>query len=136
MIEVFVKLVITTCTLTFLGWLWTSHIDLRNTGRNVWQKIFSPPNDWIATRADNFLYQNGEKAALIVGDVITTEDGFIFKELNDIADFDNFFKNKFVDYKRSKLEVLSASDSYGMFASSSGKTKRGVLLNVACKKIH
>jgi hypothetical protein len=117
-----------------LKWIWHNQIDVKETGR---QFLDAPKKsmDWVATRDDQKIYQEGKVVGAICGAVDISENKIIFKEVCDTELLD--MKHPF-EYKRDKLKIISYGGIIGIkgIASPDGAiSRKAVITDIVCEII-
>jgi len=140
-VEIGLKVVVTVIVLVvvyyqaiFLGWMWRSQVDPKETVARV-LKTASPDSAIIATRDSKALYQNGKVVAKVTGDVDVTDNAAVFSQLSDTCGLD---RNLPFEYKRDKFKIVKVRTVVGLSisASQSGtENLRDVLEHVECKRM-
>lgn len=117
-----------------LIWLWRSQIDVRETGR---QLLNTPKKsmDWVATRDDTKIYQEGKIVGTICGEVKESNDQIIFKE---ICDTEQLNINAPFEYKRDKIKIVKYGGIFGgkkVVTAEGSISKNAFITDVVCEKI-
>jgi len=120
--ESFIKVIITVAIIFLAGYIlkitWTSQIDVPKSIQKILQKpMESLPkiNDFIATREESCIYQNGECVGKISGDVKIEGDKIYFSEISNAK---NLKVKEIIEYKRWKLKLIK----YESFTGQLDKT--------------
>ena len=120
--ESFIKIIITVVIIFLAGYIlkitWTSQIDVPKSIQKILQKpMESLPkiNDFIATREESCIYQNGECVGKISGEIKIEEDKIYFSEISNTK---NLKVKEIIEYKRWKLKLIK----YKSFAGQLNKT--------------
>ncbi len=120
--ESFIKVIITVAIIFLAGYIlkitWTSQIDVPKSIQKILQKpMESLPkiNDFIATREESCIYQNGECVGKIIGDVKIEGDKIYFSEISNAK---NLKVKEIIEYKRWKLRLIK----YESFTGQLNKT--------------
>jgi len=117
-----------------LIWLWQSQIDIKETGR---QLLNTPKKsmDWVATRDDKKIYQEGKIVGTICGEVTESDNQIIFKE---ICNTEQLNKSEPIEYKRDKLKIVSIGGISGeknVVSLERATSKKSIITDVVCEKI-
>ena len=120
--ESFIKIIITVVIIFLAGYIlkvtWTSQIDVPKSIQKIFQKpMESLPkiNDFIATRDESCIYQNGECVGKISGEIKIEEDKIYFSEISNAK---NLKIKEIIEYKRWKLRLIK----YESFTGQLNKT--------------
>ena len=142
--ESFIKVIITVVVIILAGYIlkstWTSQIDVPKSIQKILQKpMESLPkiNNFIATRDESCIYQNGECVGKISGEVKIEGDKIYFSEISNAK---NLKVKEIIEYKRWALKLVK----YESFAGQLNKTiitdegvknisKSNVYNNVECQ---
>jgi hypothetical protein len=142
--ESFIKVIITVVVIILAGYIlkstWTSQIDVPKSIQKILQKpMESLPkiNNFIATRDESCIYQNGEYVGKISGEVKIEGDKIYFSEISNAK---NLKVKEIIEYKRWALKLVK----YESFAGQLNKTiitdegvknisKSNVYNNVECQ---
>jgi len=142
--ESFIKVIITVVVIILAGYIlkstWTSQIDVPKSIQKILQKpMESLPkiNNFIATRDESCIYQNGECVGKISGEVKIERDKIYFSEISNAK---NLRVKEIIEYKRWALKLVK----YESFAGQLNKTiitdegvknisKSNVYNNVECQ---
>lgn len=121
-LESFIKVIITVVVIILAGYIlkstWTSQIDVPKSIQKILQKpMESLPkiNNFIATRDESCIYQNGECVGKISGEVKIEGDKIYFSEISNAK---NFKVKEIIEYKRWKLKLIK----YESFTGQLNKT--------------
>ena len=120
--ESFIKIIITVVIIILAGYIlkvtWTSQIDVPKSIQKIFQKpMESLPkiNDFIATRDESCIYQNGECVGNISGEIKNKGDKIYFSEISNTK---NLKVKEIIEYKRWKLKLIK----YKSFTGQLNKT--------------
>lgn len=116
--ESFIKIIITVVIIILAGYIlkvtWTSQIDVP---KSIQKPMESLPkiNDFIATRDESCIYQNGECVGEISGEIKIEGDIIYFSEISNTK---NLKVKEIIEYKRWKLKLIK----YKSFTGQLNKT--------------
>jgi len=120
--ESFIKVIITVVVIILAGYIlkstWTSQIDVPKSIQKILQKpMESLPkiNNFIATRDESCIYQNGECVGKISGEVKIEGDKIYFSEISNAK---NLKVKEIIEYKRWTLKLIK----YESFTGQLNKT--------------
>lgn len=117
-----------------LHWLWTHQIDPRETFKRLFRGKAKGTVDWIATRDQDAIYQNGQIVGRVSGDVQEMDNEIVFHEIYDTSVLNT--KEPF-EYRRHILKIIS-KDIIGqkiVTTPEGSEVKQNVIMNVVCEKI-
>jgi len=144
--ESFIKVIITVVVIILAGYIlkstWTSQIDVPKSIQKILQKpMESLPkiNNFIATRDESYIYQNGECVGKISGEVKIEGDKIYFSEISNAK---NLKVKEIIEYKRWTLKLIK----YESFTGQLNKTvitdegvenisKSNVYNNIECQAL-
>ncbi len=118
-----------------INWIWTHQIDVKKTILGIFKKEVERPVDWIATRDENTIYQNGEIVGNVTAKVDETEDKLIFHEICDTSKLNQELP---FEYRREKLRIIKIGSIIGqksIVTSSGFEIKYNVMENVVCRRV-
>ena len=116
-----------------MKWIWFSQIDVKETGRQLLD-VPKKSMDWVVTRDDNKIYQEGNIVGSICGEVNELEDKIIFEEISDTEQLNNKYP---FEYKRNKLKIVSIgarSGAKNVVTLEGSISRKAVITNVICEK--
>ena len=99
------------------------------------KKKVEKPVDWIATRDENAIYQNGEIVGNVTEKVDETEDKLIFHEICNTSELN---QELIFEYRREKLRIIEIGSIIGqenIVTSSGSEIKYNIIRNVVCEKV-
>lgn len=113
-----------------LYWIWSHQLDPKATVEKVIHRAIEPP-DWIATRDQNKVYQNGKPIADVRGDI--REDG-LRVTFDQLVNVQGLSTDQPIEYRRLKLHVLNVGSVRGVL-STGFETLQNVWGEVECVQI-
>ena len=136
MLELLIKLglsvVVVVVAAGTLSWIWTHQVDPRATLDSLFRGAVEP--DWVVTRNQDKLYQDGVPVADVVGEVVETDSKITFRRLANASSLD---RSKEFEYRRLKARVLNVRGENGISVRQSPdgnmETMREVLKDVECE---
>ena len=129
--KIFWTLVLIIVFVCSINWIWTHQIDVKETILGFFKK----PVDWIATRDENAIYQNGEIVGNVTEKVDETEDKLIFHEICNTSELN---QELIFEYRREKLRIIEIGSIIGqenIVTSSGSEIKYNIIRNVVCEKV-
>ena len=118
-----------------INWIWTHQIDVKETILGLFKKEVERPVDWIATRDENAIYQNGEIVGNVTAKVDETEDKLIFHEICNTSELNQELP---FEYGREKLRIIEIGSITGqkiIVTSSGSEIKYNIMENVVCQRV-
>ena len=130
--ESFIKVIITVVIIILAGYIlkstWTSQIDVPKSIQKILQKpMESLPkiNNFIATRDESCIYQNGECVGKISGEVKNEGDKIYFSEISNAK---NLKVKEIIEYKRWALKLVK-------YESFTGQLNKTIITDEGVKNI-
>jgi len=133
--KIFWTLVLIIVFLCSINWVWTHQIDVKRTILGFFKKGVEKPVDWIATRDENAIYQNGEIVGNVTAKVDETEDKLIFHEICNTSELNRDLP---FEYGREKLRIIEIGSIIGqknIVTSSGSEIKYNIMENVVCQRV-
>ena len=133
--KIFWTLVLIIVFVCSIIWIWTHQIDVKETILGFFKKKVERLVDWIATRDENAIYQNGEIVGNVTAKVDETEDKLIFHEICNTSELN---QELLFEYRREKLRIIEIGSIIGqenIVTSSGSEIKYNIIRNVVCEKV-
>ena len=133
--KIFWTLVLIIVFVCSIIWIWTHQIDVKETILGFFKKEVERPVDWIATRDENAIYQNGEIVGNVTAKVDETEDKLIFHEICNTSKLNH---KLLFEYRREELKIIEIGSIIGqenIVTSSGWGIKYNIIRNVVCEKV-
>ena len=133
--KIFWTLVLIIVFVFSINWIWTHQIDVKETILGLFKKEVERPVDWIATRDENAIYQNGEIVGNVTAKVDETEDKLIFHEICNTSELNQELP---FEYGREKLRIIEIGSITGqkiIVTSSGSEIKYNIMENVVCQRV-
>jgi len=118
-----------------INWIWTHQIDVKETIYGLFKKETQKKVEWVATRDENAIYQNGEIVGNVTAKVDETEDKFIFHEICNTSKLNH---KLLFEYRREKLKIIEIGSIIGqenIVTSSGSGIKYNIIRKVVCEKV-
>jgi len=133
--KIFWTLVLIIVFVCSINWIWTHQIDVKETILGFFKKEVERPVDWIATRDENAIYQNGEIVGNVTAKVDETEDKLIFHEICNTSELNRELP---FEYGREKLQIIeigSITEQKIIVTSRGSEIKYNIMENVVCQRV-
>ena len=133
--KIFWTLVLIIVFVCSINWIWTHQIDVKETILGFFKKEVERPVDWIATRDENAIYQDGEIVGNVTAKVDETEDKLIFHEICNTSELNRELP---FEYGREKLQIIEIGSITGqkiIVTSSGSEIKYNIMENIVCQRV-
>jgi len=133
--KIFMTLVLIIVFAYLINWIWTHQIDVKETIFGFFKKEAHKKVEWVATRDENAIYQNGEIVGNVTAKVDETEDKLIFYEICNTSKLN---QELLFEYRREKLRIIEIGSIIGqenIVTSSGSEIKYNIIRNVVCEKV-
>jgi hypothetical protein len=130
-LRILLSIVVSVIWLVSLHWIWTKQLDPRAAMSRFFEKAVEPP-DWVATRDQTKIYQNGRHIGDVTGPVDQKSNQVHFAQLINTTGFDS---SKPFEYQRLTLRVTRIGTIIGMKSEVSEKgahVLNAVMEDVSC----
>jgi hypothetical protein len=134
-VEIVFKILVTLILIIVIVWIWTHHIDVKETILGLFEKVVQKMIEWIATRDKNAIFQNGKIVGNVTAKVDETEDKLIFHEICNTSKLNQELP---FEYRREKLMIVEIGSIIGqenIVTSSGSEIKYNIIRNVVCEKV-
>ena len=132
--KIFITLVLFIVFVYSINWIWTHQIDVKETIFGLFKKEAQKKVEWVATRDENAIYQNGGIVGNVIAKVDETEDKLIFHEICNTSKLN---QELLFEYRREKLRIIEIGSIIGqenIVTSSGSEIKYNIIRNVVCEK--
>lgn len=133
--KIFWTLVLIIVFVCSIIWIWTHQIDVKETIFALFKKEAQKKVEWVATRDENAIYQNGKIVGNVTAKVDETEDKLIFHEICNTSKLN---QELLFEYRREKLRIIEKGSIIGqesIVTSSGSEIKYNIIRNVVCEKV-
>ena len=133
--KIFMTLVLIIVFVYSINWIWTHQIDVKETIFGLFKKEAQKKVEWVATRDENAIYQNGKIVGNVTAKVDETEDKLIFHEICNTSKLNQELP---FEYRREKLRIIEIGSIIGqenIVTSSGSEIKYNIIRNVVCEKV-
>jgi len=133
--KIFMTLVLIIIFVYSINWIWTHQIDVKETIFGLFKKEAQKKVEWVATRDENAIYQNGEIVGNVTEKVDETEDKLIFHEICNTSKLNH---ELLFEYRREKLRIIEIGSIIGqenIVTSSGSEIRYSIIRNVVCEKV-
>jgi len=133
--KIFMTLVLFIVFVYSINWIWTHQIDVKETIFGLFKKEAQKKVEWVATRDENAIYQNGEIVGNVTEKVDETEDKLIFHEICNTSKLNH---ELLFEYRREKIRIIEIGSIIGqenIVTSSESEIKYNIIKNVVCEKV-
>ena len=130
-LEILFKIIISLAAIFVLAWIWTHQIDPTETFKRFFRERAEKTVDWIVTRDENKIYQDGEEVGKVIGEIKEVEGKFMFQE------FHNSFAlelSKTFDYRRHIYRIIQV-EVIAQSAVTEHGIVRGFMKNILCERL-
>jgi len=130
-----VSIIVIIVSVYLINWIWTHQIDVKETIFGLFKKEAQKKVEWVATRDENAIYQNGEIVGNVTAKVDETEDKLIFHEICNTSKLNH---KLLFEYRREKLKIIEIGSIIGqenIVTSSGSGIKYNIVRNVVCEKV-
>jgi len=130
-----VSIIVIIVSVYLINWIWTHQIDVKETIFGLFKKEAQKKVEWVATRDENAIYQNGKIVGNVTAKVDETEDKLIFHEICNTSDLNH---KLLFEYGREKLKIIEIGSIIGqenIVTSSGSGIKYNIIRNVVCEKV-
>lgn len=134
-IEIVFKILVTVILIFVIVWIWTHHIDVKETILGLFKKEAQKTVEWMVTRDKNAIYQNGKIVGSVTAKVDETEDKLIFHEICNTSKLNQELP---FEYGREKLLIVKIGSIIGqenIVTNSGSEIKYNIVKNVVCQKV-
>jgi len=134
-IEIAFKILVTVILIFVIVWIWTHHIDVKETILGLFKKEAQKTVEWMVTRDKNAIYQNGKIVGNVTAKVDETEDKLIFHEICNTSKLNQELP---FEYRRGKLLIVKVGSIIGqenIVTNSRSVIKYNIMKNVVCQKV-
>ena len=128
-------IIIILCLIIVIVWVWTQHIDVKETILGLFKKEAQKTVEWIATRDENAIYQNGKIVGNVTAKVDETKDKLIFHEICNTSELNQELP---FEYRREELRIIEIGSIIGqknIVTSSGSEIKYNIMENVVCQRV-
>lgn len=134
-IEIAFKILVTVILIFVIVWIWTHHIDVKETILGLFKKEAQKTVEWMVTRDENSIYQNGKIVGNVTAKVDEIEDKLIFHEICNTSKLNQELP---FEYRREKLLIVKVGSIIGqgiIVTNSGSEIKYNIIKNVVCQKV-
>jgi len=134
-IEIAFKILVTVILIFVIVWIWTHHIDVKETILGLFKKEAQKTVEWMVTRDENSIYQNGKIVGNVTAKVDEIEDKLIFHEICNTSKLNQELP---FEYRRGKLLIVKVGSIIGqgiIVTNSGSEIKYNIIKNVVCQKV-
>lgn len=108
--KIFMTLVLIIVFVYSINWIWTNQIDVKETIFGLFKKEAQKKVEWVATRDENAIYQNGEIVGNVTAKVDENKVKLIFHEICNTSKLN---QELLFEYRREKLRIIEIGSIIG-----------------------